>query len=249
MQKRIRESSLIAGLEQTGKTYYAETMADLYVKNGKTAVIYNSGKDSDFSGAEVCEPLSKNQLLAIARTKEQKNAVKYINYCPVFKDQKTDQVLPFILFRSFYKGKKVKIYRYEDDSKIFKTFFKFVFDSLLIIDDMRPITRHGISHELNELISRKNHAGFSVSKNNCGNDMFFIYHNLDTAPTELFDLITRIVLFRLRRVPDLKKEDPETVAAINEAFNELKTLPKYSRIELAVRGYDEVKKSTYIFNR
>lgn len=243
----MKHSVLIAGLEQSGKTYFCEQVAKAYVAGGKTAVIYNVGKDSDFAGAEICEPLSKETLYRNTRNKTEIAYIKSLGHIPAFRDEKTGKVIPFQFFRQFYAGKMVKIYRAKDERFLFKSFFTYLFDTMIVFDDNRATTRGGLGHELIELCSRKNHAGAKYCESGRqGVDLFFIYHNLDTVPPELYDYITRAVLFSLNRMPEHSRvNNPEFWEIISESVEELKAMPKYSRIELLLRGYPEIKKITH----
>lgn len=242
----MRESILIAGLEQSGKTYFSEKLADSYIKTGKTAIIYNVGKDSDFSDAIICEPVSIETMFKHSRNRKDNLKIKVLNSLELFKDERTGKIYHFKDFRKLYAGKKVKIYRHQNERYLIKAFFKYVYDSLLIFDDNRASTRQGLGHEQIELFSRKNHAGLKYANGKQGLDLAFIYHNLDTVPGELFDYITRAILFSLNRVPNTKINNPEFWDIIEDAINDLKTLPKYSYKELILRGHPEIITKTYI---
>jgi hypothetical protein len=239
----MRKSVLLAGLEQTGKTYFSEQYANAYTKVGGTALIYNVGKDSDFSGAEVCEPLQNDEISLYERDKIKKSLIRSTNYFQLFRDERTSKIYHFKDFCKVYKGKKVKIYRCKNERLLFKSFFMHLYSTLIILDDNRASTRHGLGHELIELCSRKNHAGVR----HCGNrkqgvDLFFIYHNLDTVPGELYDYITHAVLFRLNRMPEKSHfGNPEFFEAIEGAYLRLKELPKFSRAEIRLRETDTIK--------
>lgn len=241
----IRNSVLLAGVEQSGKTYFAERMAEAYIKAGRPALIYNVAKDSDFADAEICSPLSKDQLYRHTKNKAQQYNVKTLDNLPMFQDENTGKILPFSSFTKFYAGKLVKIYRVKDEPLLFKSFFQYLYNTMIIFDDNRATTRHGLSHQQIELFSRKNHAGFKYANGKQGVDLFFIYHNLDTVPAELYDYINRAVLFQLNRVPDNRIDNPEFSEKIEQAVLELKTLPRFSYIELILRGYPEIKTIKY----
>lgn len=244
----IRNSILIAGIERSGKTYFAEQLSKKYILQNRPALIYNVGNDNDFSGAEICEPVSKRQMYLHARSKKEMYNIKTLDKLTLFKDDKTGKIYPFEAFSKFYAGKMVKIYRVEEERLLFKSFFTYLYNTLIIFDDNRASTRQGLGHEQIELFSRKNHAGFKYANGLHGVDLFYVYHNLDTVPPELFDYITRAVLFQLNRVPDTRINNPEFWDYIEESVNELKELPRFSYIELILRGYPEIKKIKYIHN-
>lgn len=247
--KKIRDSVLIAGVEQSGKTYFAEQFAQQYIKRHNCAVIYNVGKDDDFAGAEICTPIPKRDLMLFARTKQEQYEMKTLNHLPIFRDEKTNKIIKFENFSKFYKGKTVKIYRTDGERYLFKSFFLYLYDSLIILDDNRAATKHGLAHEQIELFSRKNHAGLKYANGKQGVDIFFIYHNLDTPPAELYDYLTRVILFRLNRSPNNTKfnTNPELYDHIVTAIDDLKTMEKYSKIELILQGYPEIKRITHTF--
>ena len=244
----IRNSVLLVGAEQTGKTYFAEQAAKEYVKNGRPALIYNIGKDTDFSGALVCTPIGKADLYNHTKNKAEQYKVKTLNNLPLFRDETTGKVLPFSAFNKFYSGKLVKIYRVSkhDENLLFKSFFEYLYDTMIVFDDHRAITRHGLTHQQIELFSRKNHAGHKYARGKHGVDLFFVYHNLDTVPPELYDYLNRAVIFMLNRVPDNRIDNEEFFEHISAAVAELKTLPRFSNIELILRGYPEIKAIKYV---
>lgn len=241
----IRQSVLIAGIEQSGKTYFAEQLAAKYIKANRPALIYNVGKDSDFAGAEECSPIGKQDLYNHTRNKKEQYGIKTLNNLPLFRDEKTGKVLHFKDFNKFYSGKLVKIYRVREESLLFKSFFMYLYNTLIIFDDNRATTRHGLGHEQIELFSRKNHAGAKYANGNQGVDLFFIYHNLDTVPPELYDYLTRAVLFKLNRVPDARMNNPEFWENINDAVSKLKEMPRFSNIEIVLGG-EHIKQIQYI---
>lgn len=239
----IRQSVLVAGQEQSGKTYFCEQLARKYAASGRTAVLYNAGKDDDFSGAEICEPLSLEDMVRQVG-KRNKAQIDALNHLPAFRDDRTGKTYPFSVFRKFYAGKMVKIYRHQNERYLFKSFFLHVYDTMLILDDFRGTTRTGLGHELIELVSRKNHAGTKNPERGTaaqGIDTFFVYHNLDTPPAELFDYVNRIVLFRINRIPGDRTKNPEMWERIGEAYEWLKGQERFSYSELAIRGYPEIR--------
>lgn len=236
----MKKSALLAGLEQTGKTYFAEKYAQLHAKRGGVSVIYNVGKDSDFASAEICEPV-QNEEIALYLSKEKKVLAKSSQKFIAFRDEKTGKVVPFQNFCRFYAGKMVKIYRCKNERLLFKSFFTYLYNTVIIFDDNRATTRHGLSHEMIELCSRKNHAGAKYANGKQGVDLFFIYHNLDTVPGELYDYITHAVLFRLNRMPEKSHfGNPEFFEAIGAAYSKLKDMPRFSRAEISLRGGPEI---------
>jgi len=232
---KIRNSILVAGKEQSGKTYFSEQLAKQYIRAGRPAVIYNVGKDADFSGAEICTPISKQELYAHSKTKNQIYAIKTVNYLPIFKDEKTGKLINFSDFNKFYRGKLVKIYRVKDEEALIKSFFMFLYDTLIIFDDNRAMTRGGLKWQHIELFSRKNHAGHRFApEGKQGVDLMFIYHNLDKVPPELYDYVNRAIIFALNRVPENSIDNEEFYQHINESINELRELPRFSYCEIII---------------
>ena len=242
-EKRIRQSVLIAGIERSGKTYFAEQVARQYIKTGRTAIIYNVGNDNDFSGAEIVTPLLQEDLLKYAQSKEQRLKIKNNGSdIALFRHEGSGKIYHFKDLRSMFAGKLVKIYRLggEFERYFATTLFNYVYDSMVVFDDNRAQTRHGLTHNMVQLVSRKNHAGNRVSENS-GLDLFFIYHNLDVVPSELYNYLTRLVMFKLNVVPDMKIENPELDEIIRRSYNALKTLPRFSSIEIILREYETIK--------
>lgn len=245
----MKQGIIVAGVEQSGKTYYCELLAKKYIESGRTAVLYNVGKDADFSGAEICEPISIEDMHRTARDRKEQYAVKSLDHLPLFRDERTEKILHFSAFRKFYAGKMVKIYRVRNEGLLATSFFRYLYDSFIIFDDFRAATRHGLRHEHIELFNRKNHAGAKIANGKQGVDIAFIYHQLDIVPAELYNYVTRIVLFNLNSMPDRGKMDnADFWEHVNEAYQELKKMPRFSRQEIVIRGYPEVKRIKYIHN-
>lgn len=238
----MRQSYLVAGVERSGKTFWAENLANMYVKTGRPAVLYNAGMDKDFKDAEICNPITLS-MLARKLPKQKRFLVESAECLEFFQDEKTGRIYPFKFFRQFYAGKKVKIYAIDGERFLFESIFRYVYDTLIIFDDIRATTRQGLSKEFIRLLSRKNHSGHrnAPEGQTPGIDTIFIYHSLDTPPPELFDYCTRIILFRLMRVPSVRIKNEELYAVICESVEALKTLPKYSNIEMILREYENIE--------
>lgn len=236
----MRQSVLIAGLERSGKTYFAEGIAAKYVSIGKTAVLYNAGNDKDFSNAEICNPVTLDQMVR-RMPKSKRHLIDRLECLEFFEDEKTGKIIPFKLFRKFYAGKMVKIYAIDDERYLFESFFRYVFDTLIIFDDFGANTRHGLSSNLIRLCSRKNHAGHKYCNElPPGIDTFFIYHSLDTPPPQLYNYLTRIVLFRLNSIPEKRINNEALWAAVSDCIEQLKSLPKYSHFEILLRECENI---------
>lgn len=237
---RIRQSILIAGLEQTGKTYKVERLAETYAKSGRAVLAYNVGKISDFGNLIEIEVITPDVFEATLG----KDDAKIFRKLPKIEYYKyKGKIYHFSKFREMFSGSGAKIYRIDSryERYLYKCFFENVFDSLIIFDDNRASTRHGLPHELTELISRKNHCGHKHTKTAYGNDLAFIYHNLDTPPSELYDYLTRVMLFRLNRVPEKVIENPAFEEAIKYSVERLKNMPRFSYIEILLRETDSIK--------
>lgn len=227
---------LIAGAEQTGKTYYAEQLCNGYARStGRLSVIYNVGKPSDFSGAEICEPLSISQISMHLRGKKSTYDPRYVETLDFFKDAKTGKIYHFRDFVGFYKNKVVKIYKHENEEHLIRSFYKYIYGALIVFDDFRASTRNGAKSPIINLTCRKHHTG-SAFTNNPGCDICFIYHNPDRFSPELYDYITRIVLFRLTKLPKSELIDnDELFEEMCNCANDLVTWPRFSRCELILR--------------
>lgn len=245
----MRQSIIIAGLERTGKTYWAEQIARQYITLGRPAVLYNAGMDKDFSGAEICNPLTFEDLQR-RLPKKSRYLIDSMECVEFFHDETTDKIYPMKIFRQFYAGKMVKIYAISDERFLFESFFRYLYDTLIIFDDIRATTRQGLSSNFIRLLSRKNHAGMRMDRSGAqtGVDLFFIYHSLDTPPPELFDYSTRIVLFNLNRVPSDRIKNQELWEVVETSVNELKLMPKYSYIEIILRDYPGIVTIKNVYN-
>lgn len=239
-QKRIRESILVAGLEQTGKTYYIERLANQYAKSGRAVIAYNVGKPTDFSDFQEINIVTPLEMMA-SMGKEEARQFRMLPKIEYFRHK--GKVYHFSKFREMFEGNGAKVYRIDNryERYLYQCFFEHVFDTLIIFDDNRAQTRHGMGHEMTQLISRKNHCGSLHTETSYGNDLVFIYHNMDTPPKELWDYITRAILFRLNRIPENFLKNPEFMSAINWSYEKLKEMPKYSKVEILLRNVDRVK--------
>lgn len=238
-QKRVRESIAIVGLEQTGKTYYTEQAAKRYISTGRSCIAYNVGKPTDFSGFEEIQVLTPD---IIAQRMEPKEASKFLRFPKIDSFLYKGKQYHFCQFRKMFSGKGVKIYRINQkyERHFYKCLFEHVFDTLIIFDDFRPCTRQGMGHELIELVSRKNHCGHRYTNEHFGNDIFFIYHNLDHMPPTLWDYITSCKMFKLNRMAE-SMDNPEFKAAVLYALERLKTLPKFSHVHLQLRNVEKIQ--------
>lgn len=238
----MRQSYLIAGMERSGKTFFAEQIANAYIRTGRPAVLYNAGMDKDFSDALICAPITPDELMRMT-PKKMRYKIDTFTDIEFFRDETTGAIVPFKFFRKYYAGKKVKIYRVDDEHALFRSIFKYVYDTLIIFDDIRATTRGGMYSSFVQLVSRKNHSGMRNTHDGAepGIDTIFIYHALDTAPKEIFDYCTRIILFRLMRIPDAHIANAELWSIVSDSVETLKGLPKFSNIEILLRESENIE--------
>ena len=247
----FRTLNFTVGGERFGKTYFSEKFAAYYAKHRGPVIVYNAGEQGDFSDyleAEIVDP----EQIAYDRFPSRKQSQERRMF------QRQNGITHFRIngkvfhFRDFNRmfvnqGKgagKIKFYRIGDASyedQFFNAIFSFVSGALLIVDDARPITRHGLKSNLIELLSRKNHAGKLArwkrpGRNFEGVDIIMIYHNLSKISSEAFDYANELLMFRCNQ-GNGKSIDNEVIA--NEAEKAAKYLSKaepYTAIKIYVKG-------------
>lgn len=234
---RNRELLIVAGAERSGKTFFTEKrLAGAY----KGAVIvYNVGMPSDFAEYIPLRFLdiqeTERRLRAAGADKAEINDFRaypeLMFYEVAGKVYKIDK-LPIHL----KSGARFKVYRSTQIERlIFKAVRKYAANTLFILDDCRPLFRHGLPHEFITLASQKNHVGIESAKIR-GADIACIFHSLDRVNAELYDYATGIVLFNTRQLPEGSTfSNPEIFTLCETAYHRLKELPKYSRAEISMR--------------
>ena len=232
---RHRLNIIVAGAPRSGKTFYAQKLADKYSKKGKGILAYNVGLHSDFDEYEEIEFMDKYDTSKFLDKKQkriyfERPEIRLFKYRGKIYDMK--------YFYQISKGKKLKAYRIADaqsEDLLFISLYKYAKDMLIIFDDIRPVFRAGLKKGSINLFSRINHTGLlskdTAAKN--GVDIILIFHNLDKVNSELYDYATHLVTFYCTRRGEVDNSSLNDV--IEEAYNDLKTCEKYTRYEINIQ--------------
>lgn len=236
--KDIRSQNIIAGVEQSGKTFYAEQLGKRYAGKGGCTFVYNRGRERDFSDYEPIEILSIQDHERLLQSKVKRREYKRYPFIAYFMYQ--GHRIPFKRFYEFSRGKKLMCYRVGDrqtERLLFQAMFWYMADTLIIFDDARPIFRQGLTAEHITLFSRKNHAGIKTTQPNRGVDISMIFHNLDKVTTEAYDYATHLTMFKTTRLPDRGHVDNDQLAdLIEQAYTKVNAAKKYSFAQINIRG-------------
>ena len=237
-----RNCILIAGLKRHGKTYYTEQKAKAFARSGGCSIAYNVGNPSDFKDFLPVELLTPIEYYKRAKKLGIKikptNVPDEINFFIV-----QNKVYHIKDFRKILAGKCVKINGLHNKSKSFfpsendmfcEAIYKYFYDCFIIFDDNARYTKHGISANMEAILSRNSHCGFDNpnASGNFGVSIALIYHGLDLCPVDFYDYITHIVLFKLQTPPKLIKGGYELSKVCEASYYWLKDNPKYSRVEI-----------------
>ncbi len=235
MDNKINRGILIAGLQQSGKTYFTEQLCKKKNLNGFSCV-YNIGRVTDWSFAIQLTPITPD---LIQSSKQQKAAKDRFHVVDFWKDESTGKIWASRDIPKIYKGKTVKIYRSQNyEKQVINCFYEFWAGGLIIFDDFRVSTRFGLKDYHIQLFSRQNHTGakyFNIS----GMDIVFVYHNLDTPPGELYDYISHLILFKLNSPPKPPTGEHATDEAIFDAIENVNKLPRFSYAAIQIRDCEK----------
>lgn len=248
-QYNFRFFNIISGLEQSGKTYYAVKLAKLYHQKGGIAFTYNPGSLEDYRDYTEIEIVSTKQTGAAITDKAARRAYFRNPGIEFFRMEGR-----FYRIKDFVKvlrGRKVYAFRIpnrQDESLFFAALNLYAYNTLVLFDDCRPIFRYGLTDGHIQFFNSKNHAGKLASlpavNGSRGVDVIAIFHNLDKVNRELYDYATHITLFQQNQLPKPEMVDnSEYYREIEIAFNELKTLPLYSAVEIGLRRPFYLKKT------
>lgn len=242
-KRRVRFLQLNAGEPRSGKTFAAEELADKYNKGGGGVVVYGVGMPTDFADflEVVClspeetadvDGLEKSERTAFLRSPE----IKYFEF--------SGNIYAAADFYKMFRRKKVQIRRVlgHSEQSIHTFFYRYLSGFLVIYDDVRKLTRQGLSKRFIEFLSRQNHAGEMLPKEiGRGCDILLIYHNPDKCPAEVIDYVTSFRLFTMKREPENTSDNDEIFSAITKSYQKLKTLPKYSSIYFEANDPEALK--------
>lgn len=228
---RTRFFQIIVGKPQSGKSHYANEFIKKYNSMGGFSLVYNQGRPRDFKDHTEFEIPDIYDLAAKIRDKVRRS--KFLNrpFLPYFLDEHGG-VAPFIQ-RS---GGKVKINR-AGSADMERAFFRYVYgymyNSLLTIDDARPIFRNGLNSDMVMLFSRLNHTGKKSGAKQNGIDAQVIFHNLEMVNDELLDYATHIKLFQVNFLPS-KMGGNDLYKVVRDCKLRLDKLPKYSSFDIEI---------------
>lgn len=240
-QINFRFFNIISGLEQSGKSYYSIKLAKLYNSKGGIVFVYNPGRLEDYKGYQEIEIIGTKESAAMISNKHQRRAYQRNPQIELFRHQgKIYRIKDFV---KALRGKAVYAFRIPnraDETLFFAALNWYAYNTLVLLDDCRPIFRYGLSDGHIQFFNSKNHAGKKVSppplNGSRGLDVIAIFHNLDKVNRELYDYATHITLFAQNQLPDKSTVDnAEYYAEIEKAYFELKKLPVYSAIEIGLR--------------
>ena len=241
--------NIISGLEQSGKSYYAAKLAKLYHRRGGIVLVYNPGRLEDYSDYEEIEIVSTAQTAALFAGKRERSAYLRNPAILFFRmGGKYYKMRDFVKTLSGKKAFSLRIPNRDDENRFFQSLNWYAYNTLVLLDDCRPIFRSGLRDGHIQFLNSKAHAGKKASipalNGNRGLDVIAIFHNLDKVNGELFDYATHITLFAQNQLPDAKTVDnTEYYQEVKKAFFELKKLPMYSAIEIGLRRPYYLKKT------
>lgn len=235
---RYREFILVAGIPRSGKTYFSQKIANSFFRENNSILAYNAGMDSDFKDYTEIQFLDIEETAILITDKRKKRA--YLNNPEICLFRIAGKIFNIKDLNYVIKKRKVKSYRLADvrsEDLLFKAFYLYLKDSLLILDDIRPVFRDGLKKGAISLLLRLNHAGI---KSNIGDrlgvDVIAIFHNLDKINSELYDYASRLVLFKCTRKPDLSKVNNEEIEEnISRAFDKISTMPVRHFCEIDIK--------------
>jgi hypothetical protein len=151
----MKKLTIFAGAERSGKTFLAETIGMHYVKKGHSFVVYNAG-GKDFTNYErlsILNPVESYEYIKKEEIKRLKLNPRIIH----FKFQ--NKVYNIKDLNKIIKGKKVVIPRmWDSENLLWITFYYYLSNSFLLIDDSRSVFRR-LPTQAIALFSRKNHTG------------------------------------------------------------------------------------------
>lgn len=248
-QYNFRFFNIISGLEQSGKSFYSIKLAKLYNQKGGIVFAYNPGRLEDYKGYSEVEIIGTKQTAAIILDKHKRRAYQRNPQIELFKfEEKIYRIRDFV---RVLKGKCVYSFRIPnrtDENLFFAALNWYAYNTLVLLDDCRPVFRYGLSDGHIQFFNSKNHAGKKSSTPPVnglrGLDVIGIFHNLDKVNRELYDYATHITLFAQNQLPDQSTVDnAEYYREIEKAYHELKNLEVYSAIEIGLRRPFYLKKT------
>lgn len=240
-QYNFRFFNIISGLEQSGKSFYAAKVSKLYNAKGGIVFCYNPGRLEDYADYEEIQVLGAQDTAGMIIDKHRRRAYIRNPQIEFFQVRgKRYRMKDFVRVMAGQKCYSLRIPNRQDESSFFKALNWYAYNTLVVLDDCRPIFRSGLNEGHIQFFNSKNHAGKLSSlppvNGQRGLDVIGIFHNLDKVNGELYDYATHITLFAQNQLPDPRTVDnSDYYKEIEKAFHELKTLPQYSAVEIGLR--------------
>ena len=242
---RYNIQNIIIGAERTGKTHFAKRFTDLVrEKTSKGVLFYNVGNPDDAEGYTEIELLDFEKTEKLIKDKDRRKAYR-----------RNPQLLFFRSGEKLYKINKVgeficaeglvcmyPVFDLDLQRKFIEKLFMYGGGVQLILDDARPIFRHGVGKEFAQLFGRKFHAGFKNQNGRKGIDIHIMFHSFDEINDALFNYVTNFTIFKSNTEPqenDFKKSR-ELYCNLIEAFNYTRQADKYNYVQLFTRGFDKI---------
>lgn len=221
----------VIGAERTGKTYFSrETAIKIGDKTGKGVFAYNVGDPNDFSSFTFID------------FPDVKKINKKADNMTVFRCVKTGCIYSIKDIGNFIlKNKRVasfRVFDLKDEMMLFEYLFKYAGFNIYILDDFRPVLKHGIKKELQQLFFRKYHTGFKLKDTPNGSDMFIVFHGYNQVNPDLYNACTHLVCFETNTPPikeDFKRM-PHLYDLLVTAHNSLASMPDRSYAHIKLKG-------------
>lgn len=219
-----RKFGIIAGAPRTGKSRISAQIIKAANRAGQLGFIYNASPRADnFPEAALGELLTM---------KEHRKLNPEADFFYLYKIGGKLRDIRNIN-RDFY-AKAVKFPRLfpsRDEAEFFSAFKNHVSHSTLIIDDCKELFRHGAGEEEISLFSKINHSGAQHADprwRGAGCNVFLVFHSLEDINPIFWQYCTDLIQFRTPKRPNFDLLPEEVQAELFQAWEELKTAPKFS---------------------
>lgn len=234
-----RKFYVFIGAMRSGKSYLANKLITQYTKSGGSALVYNLGRETDFESAELGTLLSYQEHLRSMPPPAQKQFKQDPSF--LYYSQKWGHTEDFRKFSQKFKGRAMKCKPVDRRSfaLFLDAYYLYVSNNLLVLDDFRSMTRHGLTEELCNLFSRINHTGANSlypALRGRGSDVIAIFHSLeDSALDDIQTYATDIVYFKTQTKPTPQSiKNPFLRDAILSNWEKLYKMPNYSFLKIDI---------------
>lgn len=223
MRKRFFQ--ILVGKPQSGKSYYANKFIQKYNSLGGFSLVYNHGRSTDFKDHVEYEIPDIYDLAS--RIKDKKKRSYFINrpFLPYFIDNKGG-IAPFIQ----RAGGKIKIGRTASrqmENAFWRYMFAYMYNTLLTIDDARPVFRYGLNEDMTNVFSRINHPGKKAGAKQPGIDVQILFQDFEMINPDLFSCATHIRMFKVNFLPP-KIGSLDLTRVVYDCKKRLDELPDHS---------------------